>query len=562
MPANLSRLPICLLCGICLHASTWAEPPDDAVTRQLRVQKAMASARVLLQQNATQEAVAVLEAELAQLDGNRAYLGLLHAAYTAHLKNLTMARAASEEIDQIRRRLQTIAALHPSPTDHLDGKPPPLAPAPATPGSLASNQAIPAASTATAATPRPAPQAPTTPDATPTPPAASADSSGPLATPTVTPLTGPEDPFQQVPMDELPDDSGTEGSVAPCACEQALRLFQQQRYAEASSQFAEAKRQGSLTAYAGNCWAYCRLYGLVAQLNQPHPSAQTLAALGTELAAARALIQDAPEIAQFAAELERELGQRKTPASPVRAQSEDGVWQVIRSGNFRIYHQGQPALAQEASQIAESARTKLFTEWAGPPAGEWQPPCDLYLHGNVASFTEATSQSAQLPARTQIQQQGPRILRRRIDLRLDQPDWTTTTLVHEIAHLVLADLFADLNKPLPRWAQEAMAVLALPPTQVARYLRSVGRVREQGKWIPLDQLLKRPDYPAAEAITPFYVQSVSLVDFLVRLKGAKTFALFLRETPRYGLERSIQRQYGFRSFAELEQRWLQHALGG
>jgi len=69
------------------------------------------------------------------------------------------------------------------------------------------------------------------------------------------------------------------------------------------------------------------------------------------------------------------------------------------------------------------------------------------------------------------------------------------------------------------------------------------------------------EFPPAEAVTPFYVQSVSLVDYLVSLKGARAFTLFMVEAPRYGMEKSLQRQYGIPNVQELEQRWLRHAVG-
>ena len=57
------------------------------------------------------------------------------------------------------------------------------------------------------------------------------------------------------------------------------------------------------------------------------------------------------------------------------------------------------------------------------------------------------------------------------------------------------------------------------------------------------------------------VGSVSLVDYLVKLKGPKAFALYLRESPRRGYEEALQRHYGFKDAAELQEKWLRAAAG-
>ena len=62
------------------------------------------------------------------------------------------------------------------------------------------------------------------------------------------------------------------------------------------------------------------------------------------------------------------------------------------------------------------------------------------------------------------------------------------------------------------------------------------------------------DFPEAAKITPFYVESVSLVDYLVRLKGAKAFVLYLREAPRRGYEEALQRHYSIKDASEHQTR--------
>jgi hypothetical protein len=72
-------------------------------------------------------------------------------------------------------------------------------------------------------------------------------------------------------------------------------------------------------------------------------------------------------------------------------------------------------------------------------------------------------------------------------------------------------------------------------------------------------IVEMRDYPEPRAIGPFYAQSVSLVDFLTREKGAPGFAAFVRDGERDGYAASLRKHYGW-SFADLERRWHRHAF--
>ena len=145
---------------------------------------------------------------------------------------------------------------------------------------------------------------------------------------------------------------------------------------------------------------------------------------------------------------------------------------------------------------------------------------------------------------------GTAIEKRRLDLRADEPNTVSNVIPHETTHLVLADLF---DAPLPRWADEGMAVLAEPRGQVDRYLRTLGTAWKQGKLVPLAQILKQPDYPEAAAITTFYVESVSLVDFLIEEKGPETLVAFLKDVQHNaGIDAALKKHYGYANVQDVQ----------
>jgi len=149
---------------------------------------------------------------------------------------------------------------------------------------------------------------------------------------------------------------------------------------------------------------------------------------------------------------------------------------------------------------------------------------------------------------------------RRVDLHVDHPGMLDGQLPSEVTQVLLADLFAD--QPLPRWAVVGMSALAESPEEVARYRRAIPGLLREKKLFAVGPFMEKPDFPSAGSITEFYAESISLVCYLVELRGPKAFAAFLREAPRRGYAKALADHYGFKDAADLQDRWVKHALGG
>src|SRR5690349_19333935 len=89
------------------------------------------------------------------------------------------------------------------------------------------------------------------------------------------------------------------------------------------------------------------------------------------------------------------------------------------------------------------------------------------------------------------------------------------TLPHEVMHTILA---AHFRKPLPRWADEGIALQAESPEEqerhqpLARYLLASGSRRT----LKLANMLGMRDYPKDTSV--FFAQSYSIARFLVERK--------------------------------------------
>ena len=519
--------PACLGClvALALASPLFADPPGRDVNNALGVQRAMAAAREHLKAGRPADAVLVLEAELLNADGSAGFLDLLKTAYTARLRHLQDQKADSATIEPVRRRLQA-----------LTGAPATGPSAPASPTDLAATVRPPAP---------PIPDAPTPP--TPTGPAAS---ELPATSPRVPASTGPApgaDPFQQ-PIRAEPVSAGS--------VRRASEAFAARRYAEATRLFAEAAgRQEPFSPAQRDEWAYSRLHGVAMRLNKGVIPAAELTTLVQEVG--EAMKAGSEQVAPFGNKLLAEIRRRNPGAASPAVES---GWQAVESTNFRVLHRGQPALAAEVVQTAEAARKDMYDRWAGATAATWAPRCDIYLHPTAADYAKATRKPGDSPGHSTVGLSGGRVASRRIDLRVDEPTLMDAVLPSEVTQVVLADLFAD--QPLPRWALVGMAALSESPEAVARYRRAVPTLLKDRKLFAVGPFLEQASFPDPASITAFYAESVSLVSFLVELKGPKAFTTFLREAPRRGYARALASHYGFADAAELQDRWQRHVLGG
>jgi hypothetical protein len=200
----------------------------------------------------------------------------------------------------------------------------------------------------------------------------------------------------------------------------------------------------------------------------------------------------------------------------------------------------------------------MYRRWAGAVPEDWSPRCDLYLHATAQDYSKATGVPANSPGHSTIRSEGGRVTGRRIDLHIDDPAMLIAVLPHEATHVVLADQFGEA--PVPRWADEGMAVLTEPRERIERHLRNLPRHRQEGELFGARELLGLNDYPEPR-VGAFYAQSVSLVEFLTQEKDTQHSRASSATAPRRLRGRALQRHYGIQDFRELDSRWQRYAFG-
>ena len=305
-----------------------------------------------------------------------------------------------------------------------------------------------------------------------------------------------------------------------------------------------------MTSEQTAAWAYCRLKVAADKLNKATDAAAAAEVAGEVESALQqvpnhtALQETGREVLAIA---KKRAGNRSIPKAEA----------TQTGGSFIIKGAIDPAIGERLMKAAESKRAAIFARWSGPPGGAWTPACELVVHADGAAFEQATKLPAGSTGRADVKLREGIAISRRIDLRADDPTLFEDALPRELTTVILADLFA--NQAPPKWAELGMAVLAASEVEVGRYLRTMPRCDRDGELPTVESLLKATDIPL-KGVTGFYVSSVSLVDFLVRWQGEKTFTAFVRDSQRYGVESALKRQYGVKDYRQLEDAWRANVL--
>jgi hypothetical protein len=532
-------LTACICVALFFAQLLLAADTDAKFQKILAVQKALLEGQDHFKKGNYQAAVFILEAQIASIDGNKEYLQLLHNAYQGHIRDL-QAKGLTEEISKYEKRLQILdsgitqsaksGTVAPVSTPAV---PPASVTAPASVIASALSKFV--APTKVVEQPKIAQDAPKV--------------RGKIED------ANEDNPFSFTNTQRYHD--------ARLRLDQAEKEFAGKNFRLASKLYEESYRlEPKVMPQSVERWAYCRLYSVVEAMNQKQ-NAKLDPQWENEI---RVSLSMAPQLQSFGNTLLANIDQRKqeigatNPLQPSAAVVEvkhtgpyQGNWYLAETKNFRVWHHLNQADATQVAKSSEACRVEAAMKWFGAVGNDWTPICEIYLHPTAQEYSKSTGAPVASPGHTTLKTEGVRVLSRRIDLHTDEANMMTGVLPHETTHVVLAGRMGD--QPVPRWADEGMAVLSEPKNRIQKHLDNLPKHARENTLFHVSRLMQMADYPEPKLVGPFYAQSVSLVDYLTRLKGPQAFSEFMKDGLKNGYESALSRHYGIQSYNDLNQSW-------
>jgi hypothetical protein len=189
-------------------------------------------------------------------------------------------------------------------------------------------------------------------------------------------------------------------------------------------------------------------------------------------------------------------------------------WKALESNRFRIHYSGSVDSVIPLVAFCEETCESLRNRWIADRRDAWTCKCDIFLYPTPRHFERGARAPAEMWGVADLEIGHGKVWKRRLHMRADDPAKLTPVLTHEMTHVILAEHFC--RKPIPRWADEGIAVYSEPPERQQRMLSFLKDEASQKRLLPLRQVTTMRDGPQNERESElFYGQSGAVIEYLV-----------------------------------------------
>jgi hypothetical protein len=237
--------------------------------------------------------------------------------------------------------------------------------------------------------------------------------------------------------------------------------------------------------------------------------------------------------------------------------AEEMSWKQEKGDHFIVYYVNDEAFAVETKKKAEVYYNRIADELGYARMSnfwQWENRVKILIYPSEKEYHEATKQPDW--------SKGVAYYDKKSIVTFQRSDnFIDGLLPHEITHLIFRD-FVGFTGQVPLWMDEGVAQWQEPRKRelsksMAKYLI------ENGKNLSIQEITSMDIRGSEdkEMVNAFYMQAVSLVDFLVKQYGAQSFSGFCRQL-RDGksLDEALRFSYpsSIRSLQDLENQWTKY----
>ncbi|HNX81649.1 MAG TPA: peptidase MA family metallohydrolase [Candidatus Omnitrophota bacterium] len=229
-------------------------------------------------------------------------------------------------------------------------------------------------------------------------------------------------------------------------------------------------------------------------------------------------------------------------------------WNVEKSTHFLIYYKNAPAdfIAKVVTRaedyydrIADDLGFRRMNFWL------WENRASMYIYDDAVSYQQATGEPAWSGGATEPRSKV-------IQTFAGANGFLETILPHELGHIIFGEFVGFDNPAVPVWLEEGVASYE----QKERFKQAdllVRAARAQGALFSYEQLAEANPHMLSDdrAVTVFYAESVSIVDFMLKEFGTEAFVGFCQNLRDYkNLNRAVVLAFSpMASAHELFQLW-------
>lgn len=234
-------------------------------------------------------------------------------------------------------------------------------------------------------------------------------------------------------------------------------------------------------------------------------------------------------------------------------------WQELKGEHFIAYFTQEQKFAKEVLDSAELYYKKIASDLGYPRYNDfwlWDKRVKIYIYPDYASYIKATGQPEWSEGMAEYKN-------KKIASFSGSKGFLKSVLPHEIAHLIFRD-FVGFVGEVPLWLDEGVAQWEEESKRKDIKLM-VKELYKEDSLLSIEDMMKldirKIKDKNAVYIRTYYLQSVSLVGFLIERYGSERFAEFCRQL-RDGktLEEALSFAYPtyIRSFKDLDNSWRQY----
>ncbi len=231
-------------------------------------------------------------------------------------------------------------------------------------------------------------------------------------------------------------------------------------------------------------------------------------------------------------------------------------WEEFRSLHFIIYYkEASRDFLNKLRNLAEDYYQDILEDlgFRRSKFWTWENRARIYVFDSRQDYIKATRAAPWSAANVDYHNKI-------INTYPDAPDFFENILVHEMAHIIFRE-YVGFSSNTPLWLDEGVAIFMEKKREANRIIRKLKTLKKANALFGLKELtaVNSAVNFSQDKASAFYIQSFSLVYFLIEQFGRDNFAEFcyaLRQ--ERSLKRSLIFAYDIDSLDDLEMKWQRY----